>query len=635
MDMGSKECDPSVAALPVSDPRCVKAMECCTAFYAAENASQAETPWAGQFVYGHWTAYYWIAAVGVLAVWHACNTIMDRRASSRPASSTQQSGAGALDKARALGRFAFYRSKGQRYSCIALPRAGLVVFLLITVVFLAAIIFAERPYYRPHFGYGSPPIAIRCGLIAFACHPILIALAGKANIVTLLTGISHERLNIVHQWVGWIVFVVSLIHTIPFFLASVRDRGNGGFQRVKSEFYYNSPGVSEYSGTPPLAMLFGLCVFSIRQVRERFYESFYVGHILLSITYLGLLFWHSGNERDSWAYLWVTLAVWLASWLVRLFWCMRSTNVRSPWFVGAQATVQLLPANLVRIEVDRPESFNFTPAQHCFLRFNRLAPYDHHPFTIASAPTRGGGGSDDDEKAKESTTLVFLVKVRDGFTRRLAAQCKVSEDEAFDTSVSVDGPYGGFPYPRRLEQRYDSILLVAGGSGVSACLPWLLHMAALTRRRVRLDSITLVWVFRDPQSFEWAAKELQQAVGAAGSVQVKVRLHVTGGDGGFLSEHSAQAGKDKEKGKEIRVDAVPDPLYERMKAVGDVFPGRPEPREDVKRETTAVPGKRLFVFSCGPSGLNDAVANACAAEQKAVWRGDVAEVKLHVETFSW
>ncbi|KAK8199205.1 ferric reductase NAD binding domain-containing protein [Phyllosticta capitalensis] len=619
-------CDPAVVGLPLSDVRCIKAMDCCTAFAAAGNASQAETPWAGQFEYGHWTLWYWIASIGVLTVWHVFNTIMDKRASSRRQSSSLQSRVGAVKRIQALGRFVFYRSRGEKYSCIALPRTGLLVFLVATMVFLAGIVFAERPYYRPHFGYGSPPIAIRCGLIAFACTPILIALAGKANIVTFLTGISHERLNVVHQWLGWIVFVISLIHTIPFFLASVRDRGDGGFQRVKSEFYYNSPGVSEYSGTPPLAMLFGLCVFSIRQVRQRFYESFYVGHILLSITYLGLLFWHSGNERDSWAYLWATLAVWLASWLVRLFWCMRSTNVRSPWFVGAQATVKLLPANLVRIEVERPLYFDLTPAQHCFLRFSHIAVYDNHPFTIASAPTHGTA-----EKTTEKP-LVFLIKVRDGFTRRLAAECEMSEEHALQTSVSLDGPYGGFPYPR-LENRYDALLLVAGGSGISACLPWLSHMAAMTRQ-VRLERVTLVWVFREPQSFDWVAQELQQAVQCAGSVQVHVRLHVTGACDFFCS-NAAHAEKS------VHIDAIRDPRYERMKAVGEVLAGRPDPRDDVKMAAAAndaageAPGKRLFVLTCGPRGLNDAVANACADEQKSVWRGQVGEVKLHVETFSW
>ncbi|KAK8153757.1 ferric reductase like transmembrane component-domain-containing protein [Phyllosticta citrichinensis] len=605
MDMG---CDPSVWLLPIEDLRCIKALECCRAFYAATNESQAAVPWASQFKYGHWTVWYWITILGLMTAWHLWNAITDRL-SSRPASSTASStssGAtkvGTLDRIKAVGRFCSYRclSKHERYSCITLPDAGMFVFLAATVVFLLVIVFAEKPYYRLHYGFGSPPLAIRCGLIAFGLLPITVALAGKANFVTLLTGISHERLNVVHQWVGWMMFVVSCTHAFPFFVASYRDvGGNGGYQRVKLEFYRDAMGVSEYSGTPPFGMLFGLCILSIRQVRERFYEAFYIGHILMSISFVGMLFWHSYQMRDSWAYLWATLAVWLASWLTRLFFFHRATNLRSDWFEGAPATVKLLPAHLVRVEVQQPPNFAFKPAQHCFLRFHHLAPFDHHPFTIASSPPPSPPqprGEHDSEKGPADAPLVFLVKVRDGFTRRLAARCEMSavdhDAPVLHTSVCLDGPYGGFPYPR-LENRYDALLLVAGGSGISACLPWLLHMAALPRQQARLTRVTLIWVFRDPQSFDWAAAELAQAVrsAAGGVVAVSVRLHITGGDGGFLSEHSAQAGKEKEKDKEIRVDAVPDPLYERMKAVGDVFTGRPQPSDDVKTAAAPPPGKQ-------------------------------------------
>ncbi|KAF2420955.1 hypothetical protein EJ08DRAFT_564935, partial [Tothia fuscella] len=50
----------------------------------------------------------------------------------------------------------------------------------------------------------SPAIAIRTGVMAYSCVPILIALAGKTNIITLLTGFSHEKLNVFHQWAAWI-----------------------------------------------------------------------------------------------------------------------------------------------------------------------------------------------------------------------------------------------------------------------------------------------------------------------------------------------------------------------------------------------------------------------------------------------
>ena len=103
---------------------------------------------------------------------------------------------------------------------LELPSFGELALLLTTVLFLSLLTFVARPYYRVHAGYGSPPITMRTGLMAFACTPILNALTGKANVVTLLTGIGHEKLNVIHRWVGWITLALSLVNTVPFVVAS-------------------------------------------------------------------------------------------------------------------------------------------------------------------------------------------------------------------------------------------------------------------------------------------------------------------------------------------------------------------------------------------------------------------------------
>src|SRR4051812_24178461 len=101
-------------------------------------------------------------------------------------------------------------------------------------------------------------------------------------------------------------------------------------------------------------MLFGLCVLSLPQIRRRFYESFYLVHILLATAYLGLLFWHAQNDMDSWAYLWATLAMWLVSLLARAFWFNRSTNISNNWFQGCHAVVYATAPDTVRVEVCEP-----------------------------------------------------------------------------------------------------------------------------------------------------------------------------------------------------------------------------------------------------------------------------------------
>jgi hypothetical protein len=59
MDM-SVPYDPAVVNLSLLDPNCINAGDSCTAYYAAQNTSQATVSWAYQFKYGHWATYYFI-----------------------------------------------------------------------------------------------------------------------------------------------------------------------------------------------------------------------------------------------------------------------------------------------------------------------------------------------------------------------------------------------------------------------------------------------------------------------------------------------------------------------------------------------------------------------------------------------
>lgn len=222
--------DPAVANLPISDPKCNS--EDCIAFAAAANSSQEITPWAGQFEYGHWTTWYYLIMIVAFMVVYGLRSWVDHKAAAKKSGSTTSS---RKQKLVAMGRYLAYRRiKGRAMNSLELPSTGLLALLLLTVGFLAALTFVARPYYREHEGYGAPPIAIRTGLMAFACTPILVALAGKASTITLLTGVSHEKLNVIHRWTGWITLVLSLIHTIPFFYAPLHDVG---YTNLHSEFY--------------------------------------------------------------------------------------------------------------------------------------------------------------------------------------------------------------------------------------------------------------------------------------------------------------------------------------------------------------------------------------------------------------
>jgi Ferric reductase like transmembrane component len=234
MHMGAGN-DPSIAHLSLSDPRCNN--DSCVAFQAAHNASQAQVSYIWQDEYGRWTTWYYLTLIFLFMLPYFHHLWNDRR--SRPSVSQRPSIA---DRAVAVWRMISYRRySGHIADALGMPSMGLQIFLLGAILFATVATFAVRPYYRCDRGYGSPPLAVRTGLMAVALMPIIVALSGKVNIVTILTGIGYEMLNVIHRLLSYICFALSVVHTVPFILAPLKD---GGPRALHKQYY--KTGVSRY-----------------------------------------------------------------------------------------------------------------------------------------------------------------------------------------------------------------------------------------------------------------------------------------------------------------------------------------------------------------------------------------------------
>ena len=173
-----------------------------------------------------------------------------------------------------------------------------------------------------------------------------------------------------------------------------------------------------------------------------------------------------------------------------------------------------------------PEGFTWRPGQHCFLRFPGLEAWGNHPFTIASADLDSRSVSNK-SCGNHASTLTFYIRTHRGFTRKLAAYATRFPEAS--SEVWVEGPYGGLSY--RVENVYDSVVLVAGGGGVTACLPWVEHLVSMRkcREEMRVRSVSLVWIVREAAHLSWVAErlhELEDVVGGGGEF-LEVRLFVT------------------------------------------------------------------------------------------------------------
>jgi len=97
---------------------------------------------------------------------------------------------------------------------------GALLLAVVGILFFASMILGPKPYYWPNtrsrsFG-NSPPIATRAGWMSIACMPFIFATPSRSNFISVLTGVSHAKLQVFHRWISYVFFVLALVHTFPF-----------------------------------------------------------------------------------------------------------------------------------------------------------------------------------------------------------------------------------------------------------------------------------------------------------------------------------------------------------------------------------------------------------------------------------
>ena len=231
--------------------------------------------------------------------------------------------------------------------------------------------------------------------------------------------------------------------------------------------------------------------------------------------------------------------------------------------------------------------------QHAFLRFPTFNIFENHPFTIASI--------------EEDGELQFIIKQRTGLTNNLYK--KVSRlGGQWTARVIIDGPYGG---PERDPGSFDTVVLVAGGVGVTFTLPILKDLVrrAQDQAKLRCSKFLFVWTVRQENSLEWILSDLEMCVTAEKAFQAE--LYVTAGP----SQKPRGASLSDTLPQQISID------YRR--------PSLPK----ILSEAAENEG-RMCVFGAGPEGLMATLSTAVADLQKKVLEGDgVREIYMHLETF--
>ena len=515
---------------------------------------------------------------------------------------------------------------------IQFPPLGTVLLLLLYVGFVLALEFTNNNVAGAQY---HTSLGIRAAWLAIAQIPLLILLAGKNNLIGLVTGLSYARLNIFHRWVSRVILLMAVLHV------GILNYSWNKFGIRSLEWSTDS---CVPTGFAALGILIWMNVSTIAPLRNYSYEIFVLQHLLTFFGFIIAVMYHlPSTALETRTYIWIPIGLWSLDRLVR--------TGRSIWNNSTQvrATVSPLDGDVTMIHVRGSRLRKWSPGSFVLLSIPQFGLVQSHPATIASTPASHGGD------------LVFLLRAQKGFTKNLLSSSNVSQSSILsgsETEISekvsreshrafVDGPYGG---TQGDFGAFDTILLVAGSTGITFALSILLDLSArVGNRRLPLRHVELVWAVKRQHHTKWVSEELQLASSRlqAAGIDSTFRVFVTCDDSVVDSVDSPRhPGCECNISvgqpcccEERRNDLASPPDYtpragENHKSIVPpcmaVHSGRPSMDSIVSDLLHQAQGE-MAVAVCGPLGLNTAVRQTVAKKSIKTKYG----LFLHVEGFGW
>ncbi|KAF7421311.1 hypothetical protein PC9H_011833 [Pleurotus ostreatus] len=371
----------------------------------------------------------------------------------------------------------------------------------------------------------------RAGFIAIAQLPPVFLFASKNSILSLLfgPGYGYEKLNFLHKWSARSLFLAAVLH---------------GALWIRNHLEWNLPILGEQKETTGVAALGVLCVLvisSLRPLRRRWYQFFFIIHVLGFVSFFVTLCYHT-IYASPWIF--PPLALYGFDILLRLFRYRIKDAELVP--VGNQMTI---------INI-RDCTDGWLPGQHVRLRiFFSGRIFESHPLTIMTNPSSVGvvgkksSSGVEEEDGDKMEGMVLGARVCGDWTRAVNEYAlkegervrRISSANEKDVShsptplppatpipiqVMIDGPYGGCSIDLG---EYESVLLVAGGSGATFTISMLddiVKRCAGVRKGEKTKRIEFVWCVKSFGSINWFAA-LLAPIAELAAASSGLELHIT------------------------------------------------------------------------------------------------------------
>ncbi|CAG1973497.1 unnamed protein product [Fusarium graminearum] len=377
------------------------------------------------------------------------------------------------------------------------PNRGQALYILLISILNIILWLGPYTIHQPQASFSSlkmQTISIvgnRAGDMAMGNVVVLFLFSTRNNILLYITDWSHSTYLLLHRWLGYWAIFHTILHS-AMLLANYVIQGTYEEELVREYWIWGIVGTVAVCAILPCSLL---------PVRQKVYEFFLGSHIVLALIFIIGYYYHIWYlYKYNWGYeifAFVAGGIWGLEHVIRL--------ASMAWQGSRTATISAIAdvdGEYIRIEIDGK------PLQDgvAYLAFPTLSWrfWETHPFSVACSGALASEGSSkpsanghegkglvvsqnskiDAEKAvgvderttvisaTEGSSTVFYARVRTGITKNLASRVSGPQSQTIQLRVVVEGPYhhSGHISPQ-LSQCKD-ILCIAGGVGITACLPY-------------------------------------------------------------------------------------------------------------------------------------------------------------------
>ncbi|KAK4438562.1 Ferric reduction oxidase 8, mitochondrial [Sesamum alatum] len=314
-------------------------------------------------------------------------------------------------------------------------------------------------------------MATRCGLLAEACLALLLLPVLRGMSVFRLLGIQFEASVRYHIWLGTAMVFFATLHSAgTFFIWGMKHR-------IQDEMWkWQKKGRIYLAGEMALITALVIWITSLPQIRRSRFHLFYYTHHLY-IVFLVLFLFHGGDRHFYMVFPGVFLFA--LDKLLRIIQSRPETCVLS---------ARVFPCKAIELTLPKDPRLKYTPASVIFLKIPSISKIQWHPFSVTSTC-----------RINEHTVSV-IVKCEGEWTSSLYDIIHDEADSEADRRqcipVAVEGPYG----PASLDfVRYNNLLLVAGGIGITPFVSIVREISSNYSRSGYPDRIQLIYTVRKSQ----------------------------------------------------------------------------------------------------------------------------------------